>query len=264
VNNIFQLLSPKTLINNWDILSLLSIKSYFSHATCNPIIMMEYGATTSYGLDAPQLKDGEVSAGTSLVVLPYVGGVVLGADSRVTTGTYIANRTSDKIAQLSKHIFCARSGSAADTQAIADIVKYHLSQLAMQTGREPTVKTAAHLMRRLCYDNKDQLLAGVIVAGWDTVEGGSIYSISLGGSCCKVPFAMGGSGSTYIWGLVDSEFRTDMSADESRALVKKLLAHAMARDGGSGGIIRTVLVSPDGNDRDYTPGNQLPFGPAGW
>jgi 20S proteasome subunit beta 1 len=134
----------------------------------------------------------------------------------------------------------------------------------METGREPTVKTAAHLMRRLCYEHKNQLMAGVIVAGWDPVEGGSIYSIPLGGSCIKVPFAMGGSGSTYIWGLVDSEFRPDLTALESRTLVKKLLAHAMARDGGSGGSIRTVLVTPDGNDRDYTGGNQLPFGPAGW
>lgn len=107
-------------------------------------------------------------------------------------------------------------------------------------------------------------MAGVIIAGWDPVEGGSIYSIPLGGSCIKVPFAMGGSGSTYVWGLVDSEFRPDLTPQESRTLVKKLLAHAMARDGGSGGCIRTVLVTPEGNDRDYTPGNQLPFGPAGW
>jgi 20S proteasome subunit beta 1 len=47
-------------------------------------------------------------------------------------------------------------------------------------------------------------------------------------------------------------------------LVKKAIAHAMARDGSSGGIIRTVTVTAEGNDRDYTPGNQLPFGPVGY
>jgi 20S proteasome subunit beta 1 len=90
--------------------------------------MMEYASSTAAAAGYA-LKENEVSAGTSLVVLPCVGGVVLGADSRVSTGTYVANRTSDKIAQLSKHIFCARSGSAADTQAVADIVKYQLAQL---------------------------------------------------------------------------------------------------------------------------------------
>ena len=89
---------------------------------------MEF-ASSATAADGYSLKANEVSAGTSLVVLPCVGGVVLGADTRVSTGTYVANRVSDKIAPLSKHIFCARSGSAADTQAIADMVKYYLAQL---------------------------------------------------------------------------------------------------------------------------------------
>ena len=47
-------------------------------------------------------------------------------------------------------------------------------------------------------------------------------------------------------------------------LVKKAISHAMARDGSSGGVIRTVVVTPDGYDRDYTPGNALPFGPTAY
>jgi len=119
-------------------------------------------------------------------------------------------------------------------------------------------------MRRLCYENKDRLLAGVIIGGWDPVDGGSVFNIPLGGSCLEVPFALSGSGSTYIWGLVDSEYRPDLSLEEGRALVKKAISHAMARDGSSGGIIRTVVVTANGHDRDYTPGNALPFGPTSY
>jgi hypothetical protein len=36
-------------------------------------------------------------------------------------GTYISNRTSDKIAALADHVYLCRSGSAADTQAVSDI-----------------------------------------------------------------------------------------------------------------------------------------------
>ncbi len=39
---------------------------------------------------------------------------------------WIANRVTDKLTPLHDRIFCCRSGSAADTQAIADIVKYYL------------------------------------------------------------------------------------------------------------------------------------------
>ena len=112
-------------------------------------------------------------------------------------------------------------------------------------------------MARLCYENKDNLLAGVIIGGWDPVDGASVFNIPLGGSSLEVPFALSGSGSTYIWGLVDAEFRADMTLEQGRALVKKAISHAMARDGSSGGVIRTVVVTPDGYDRSNQPVNFL-------
>ncbi|MBN3306936.1 PSB6 protein, partial [Amia calva] len=63
---------------------------------------------------------------TTILAVEYDGGVVIGADSRTTTGAYIANRVTDKLTPVHKHIYCCRSGSAADTQAIADAVTYQL------------------------------------------------------------------------------------------------------------------------------------------
>jgi len=215
------------------------------------------------------LKQGELSSGTTIVAVPIGtkenGGVVLAADSRVTTGAYIANRVSDKLVQLAPHIYAARSGSAADTQAVTDYVKYYVQQLSIETGRPAKVYTAAHLMQSICYGNKDHLSAGLIVAGWDPVDGSSVYQITQGGSLLKVPFAVGGSGGTYIYGWMDSNYKEGMTKDEARQYVKTAVAHAMARDGSSGGVIRTVAITSDGVvDRDYTPGDQLPFGPTGY
>ena len=123
-----------------------------------------------------------------ITAIPFDGGVVMGADSRTSTGTYIAVRVADKITQVHDRIWICRSGSAADTQALTDYIRHYLGQLAVETGRAPTVKTAAHLMRRLIYENKDNLMAGVIVGGWDSVEGGSVYNIPLGGTMMKMPF----------------------------------------------------------------------------
>jgi len=134
----------------------------------------------------------------------------------------------------------------------------------IETGRQPKVHTAAHLCKLICYGNKDNLSAGIIIAGYDPVDGASVYQITQGGSLLKVPFALSGSGGTYIYGWMDSNFRPDMSRDEARTFIKRALAHAMARDGSSGGVIRTVVVSSEGADRDYTPGDALPFGPTGY
>jgi 20S proteasome alpha/beta subunit len=46
---------------------------------------------------------------------------------RIFCRAYIANRVTDKLTKVTDHIYCCRSGSAADTQAIADIVAYHLN-----------------------------------------------------------------------------------------------------------------------------------------
>lgn len=205
------------------------------------------------------LKPGEVSAGTSIIAVRFKGGVVLGADSRTSTGTYIANRVSDKLTAVHDHIYCCRSGSAADTQALSDYVRHYLASHAVDLGEPPKVLTAANLFRSMCYSNKDRLLAGIIVAGWDPVNGGQVFSIPLGGAMVEQDFAIGGSGSTYIYGYVDSAYKPDMTQEECEAFVQKALSHAMARDGSSGGVIRTATITKEGVKRNFVSGNDLPF-----
>ena len=69
------------------------------------------------------LKKGEVDLGTTIMAVEFDGGVVMGADSRTSTGIYVANRVSDKISPVHERIFCCRSGSAADTQGEFGLVR---------------------------------------------------------------------------------------------------------------------------------------------
>lgn len=205
-------------------------------------------------------RKGEVDSGTSIMAVEFDGGVVIGADSRTSTGSYVANRVSDKLTEVHDTIYCCRSGSAADTQAISDIVRYQLASHGVSLGenRRPQVLTAANLFKKFCYDYKDQLMAGIIVAGYDEVLGGQVYSVPIGGTMVRAPYTIGGSGSTYIYGYCDQAYKPGMTAVECRAFVKNALSLAMSRDGSSGGVIRTVMITKDGIDRDFTPGNQLP------
>ena len=61
------------------------------------------------------------------MAVEFDGGVFIGADSRTSSGTYVANRVSDKLTRISERIYCCRSGSSADTQAIADGVKQQIA-----------------------------------------------------------------------------------------------------------------------------------------
>ncbi len=155
--------------------------------------------------------------------------------------------------KITDHIYCCRSGSAAHTQAVADIVAFHTEFMAAQmeapaevrrgffliTWRSapahhqrttpptsprrrfmPQVKQVAHTFRNICYTNRDGLSAGIICAGWDKAAGGQVFSIPLGGMCLRRPFAIGGSGSTYIYGHCDATFRPNMTREECVEFVK--------------------------------------------
>ncbi|KAF8665593.1 hypothetical protein AX16_000050 [Volvariella volvacea WC 439] len=208
-------------------------------------------------IDMDRLKGGEVNLGTSIMAVQFKDGVVIGADSRTTTGSYIANRVTDKLTYVHDRIYCCRSGSAADTQAVADIVHYYL-QMYSRTVETPSVLTAASLFQKLCYENKDALSAGIIVAGWDKQTGPSVYNIPLGGGLFRQPWAIGGSGSTYVYGYCDATYKEGWGQGETVEFVKNTLSLAMARDGSSGGVIRMCVITEGGVERLFVPGDQLP------
>lgn len=84
----------------------------------------------------------------------------------------------------------------------------------LELGAFPSVNTAAALVQRLCYTNKEALMAGMIVAGWDDHKGGQVYCIPLGGMRVRQPFSIGGSGSTYIYAYCDATFKPNMTKEE--------------------------------------------------
>eukprot|EP01123_Difflugia_compressa_P002960 TRINITY_DN1379_c0_g1_i1.p1 TRINITY_DN1379_c0_g1~~TRINITY_DN1379_c0_g1_i1.p1 ORF type:complete len:224 (+),score=37.47 TRINITY_DN1379_c0_g1_i1:38-709(+) len=206
--------------------------------------------------DLPDWLTSEHDMGTSIMAVQFKDGVVMGADTRTSTGQYISNRASDKITPLHDRIFVCRSGSAADTQAIAGYVSFYLDLHANEIGELPLVRTSAALVQQLSYNNKAHLLAAMIIAGWDPHNGGEVWEVTLGGSRVKLPWTISGSGSTYIYGFCDSTYKPDMTKEECLQFVQKALTLAMDRDGSSGGFIRTVVISKSGVEYDTLIGNK--------
>ncbi|KAF2532295.1 hypothetical protein F2Q70_00033365 [Brassica cretica] len=111
-------------------------------------------------LDAPH------SMGTTIIGVTYNGGVVLGADSRTSTGEMrfplfftllgctLRIELPTRSQQLTDNVYVCRSGSAADSQVVSDYVRYFLHQHTIQLGQPATVKVSANLIRMLAYNNK--------------------------------------------------------------------------------------------------------------
>lgn len=88
------------------------------------------------------------------------------------------------------------------------------------SGGPPSVHVAASLFENICYSNKDALSAGIIVAGWDKEVGPSVYNIPLGGGLFRQPWAIGGSGSTYVYGYCDATYKEGWGRDATVEFVK--------------------------------------------
>ncbi len=88
------------------------------------------------------------------------------------------------------------------------------------TQEPPTVHNAANVFQSMCYSNKNALSAGIIVAGWDGINGPGVYNIPLGGGLFRQPWAIGGSGSTYVYGYCDATFKEGWGQDETIEFVK--------------------------------------------
>ncbi|CAL1298826.1 unnamed protein product [Larinioides sclopetarius] len=200
----------------------------------------------------------EQSTGTTIMAVEFDGGVVVGADSRTTMGAYISNRVTDKLTKLTDHIYCCRSGSAADTKAVASIVAYRLDMLSMELGEPVTVKTAANDLKQIIYNYRESLSASMIVAGWDRKLGGQVYCIPMGGMVSREPCCIGGSGSGYIYGVMDTHFKKGMDKDSCVQLVLKAISLAMWRDGSSGGVIRMGIITEKGIERLLFLGDEVP------
>ena len=166
----------------------------------------------------------------------------------------MANKVADKITRVCPGVFLCRSGSAAHTQAVAGLANLYLNQHALELGTKGVpVRTAANIVKELSYGNKAWMNAGMIVAGWDRAEGGSVFGVPMGGTLTEGPFAVSGRASYHIAAFNDRNFRPDFTKEEAQAFVRRAISLAAARDGSSGGVCRTITVTKDGAEKTMEP-----------
>lgn len=186
------------------------------------------------------------STGTTIIGLKYKDGIIFGADSRTSMGTYISNRITNKITPINNHILCCRCGNAASTQVISHYVKVEMERIASTEDRLPDVRDAANMAKNIIY-RYQWLTAAMIIGGYDN-NGPDLYSVSLCGSMIKENIVINGSGSAFIYGWCDENYKPDMNRDEAYNFVKKAVGMAIRRDNASGGLIRICVINKNGRE----------------
>jgi 20S proteasome subunit beta 2 len=201
--------------------------------------------------------------GTTIVGLTFKGGVVLGADTRATGGTEVADKNCEKIHYLAPNIYCCGAGTAADTEKTTELISSQLELLRMNTsGSQSRVVTACTMLKRMLYRYQGYVSAALVLGGVD-VNGPHVYQIYPHGSTGKLPYTTMGSGSLAAMSVFETGWSDDMSEEEGVELVKRAILAGIFNDLGSGSNVDVCVIRTDGtvtNTRGaVTPNDVKPF-----
>ena len=112
-------------------------------------------------------------------------------------------------------------------------------------------------MREIIFGNRNNLSASMICSGWDPYEGYQIYAVNQTGFKNTGNYAVSGSGSVFIMGFLDANYKPDMSKAEVKEFLKSCISLACYRDGSSGGCIRLLDITESGTEREFFPYSQF-------
>lgn len=166
---------------------------------------------------------------------------------------YVGNPCSDKLEPIHERIYAQRSGTSSHTRMIAQMVRYYIDVQSNEMGGLPPVKSAANIMKEIIYSNRNYLSASMICSGWDPYEGYQIFKVNQTGFKQEGDYAVSGSGSVFIMGFMDANYKNNMSKAEIKEFLKSCISLACYRDGSSGGCIRLVDITEEKVEKEFHP-----------
>ncbi len=185
-----------------------------------------------------------IKTGTSTVGITFNGGVVVGADHRATMGNFIANKNVKKLFKISGRVALTTAGLVGHAQSLARMLTAELALYELKRDNPMTVKGAATLTANILVGRPHYVQ--LLIVGVDE-SGPSVYSIDSAGGSIPDLYCATGSGSPFMYGVLEDQFSKDMTQKDAIALAAKALLASAQRDSASGnGMDLAVITMKDG------------------
>ena len=184
--------------------------------------------------------------GTTTVGLKAKDGVVLCADMRASAGYFIANNNTMKIQKIDDHVAMTMAGGVADAQNITDILRYHANIHRIQKQEPIPIKSLTRLTSLIFHQNRGYpFIADILVGGYDN-DGPALFNIDMFGSVEEKTYVATGSGSPVAYGLLEEEFREELTVEEAKVIALRAVKAAIIRNIGTGDGINVSIIDKNG------------------
>lgn len=194
----------------------------------------------------------EFMPGATVIGISYNDGVILAAEKRVSFGNFVVNKNIKKTFSVTDQVGAACAGMVADMQILVRQVEALSKIRRLETRRSVPPNSVAKLMSVIMFERRYfPLLTQVIVGGIDAKP--EIYTLDPLGSVLPDDYAAVGTGAELALGIMDAEYKPDMSEEKAKELAVRAIKSAIQRDAASGDGIDVLFVTKNGHREETIP-----------
>jgi proteasome beta subunit len=191
--------------------------------------------------------------GAATVGITFENGVVIGAEKRVLWGFTVVSKTGKKVFPITDNIVVGSAGVSGDYQMLSSFLVAESSLFELENRRSITVNAAAQLLSNILFSRKYMpYLTQTLIGGVDS-DGSHLYSLDLAGSLIEETYAAVGTATSLVLGVLEANYRTDLTKEEAIQLAVKAIRSATRRDAMSGEGIDLLIVTPEGIESKHFP-----------
>ena len=183
--------------------------------------------------------------GATVVGISTEDGVVLGAEKRITYGTFVVSKTGKKVFKISDSVGAGCAGLVADMQVLMREIAAYGKLLEFDLRRPVPPNSVAKLMSVIMFERRYfPFLTQVIVAGVDGKP--TVYVLDPLGSVIPDEYAAVGSGAETAIGIIEAAYSREMSLKDAKELAVKSIKSAIQRDAASGDGVDLITITKKG------------------
>ena len=183
--------------------------------------------------------------GATAVGVTFDGGVVFASEKRIAFGNFLVSKSTKKTFEITPKVGATCAGLVADMQILSLQIAALAKIRKMELKRDVPPNSVAKMMSNMMYERRYfPLLTQVIVGG--VVEKPILYTLDPLGSVLPDEYAAVGTGAEMALGVLDPQFKQNMTEDEAVDLAKKAVRSASLRDSASGDGVDIMVITAEG------------------
>lgn len=157
--------------------------------------------------------------------------VIVAADRSAARSIVVFKQDEDKVLELDKSKLLGNCGTKADSVAFTEFIQKNVALYEIDNGISlDTLATANFIRNELATAlRRGPYQTNLLLGGYDSADGASLYYIDYLASSNKVNFGCHGYASNFILSIFDKEWHPDLTKDQAVDVIRKCIAELQIR-----------------------------------